>query len=68
MDFFGYETYEKLIWTSCEGFRNTNTIRKQGITQININNTYGSSTLGFGCSPHKDDFDILSEYLVSCRL
>ena len=30
-EFVGYETCDKLIWTSGEGLRNTNTISKQGI-------------------------------------
>ena len=30
MEFVGYETCEKLIWTSGESCRNTNTTRKQG--------------------------------------
>ena len=36
MKFVGYETCEKLIWTSDEGFRNTNTISKHGITKFGI--------------------------------
>ena len=31
MDFVGYETCDRLIWTSGEGCINTNTISKQGI-------------------------------------
>ena len=65
MRFIGYETHEKLIGTSCEGFRIINTISKQGIQKSNINKTYTSSTLGFSCSTHKETCDILSEYLVS---
>ena len=30
--------------------------------------TYSSSTLGFGCYPHKDSCDISSKYLLSHRL
>ena len=63
MEFVDYETCDKLIWTVREGCRNTNTISKQGIPKININMTYPSSTLGFGCYPYKDTCDILSEYL-----
>ena len=37
--FIGYETCDKLIWTSGEGCRNTNTISKQGIPKINPNKT-----------------------------
>ena len=48
-EFFGYETSDKLIWKPGEGFRNKNTISKEGIPKININMTYNSSTLGFGC-------------------
>ena len=36
MDFFGYETCDKFIWTSGEGYRNKNKIIKQGIPKINI--------------------------------
>ena len=53
-----YDTCEKLIWTSSEGFRNTNPIRKQGIPKSYMNKTSPSSTLGFGCSQHKDTCDI----------
>ena len=42
MDFVGYETREKLIWTSGEGCINTNTISKLGIPKININKKYPS--------------------------
>ena len=38
MEFVGYETCE-IIWTSGEGFRNTNTISKQVIPQSNMNKT-----------------------------
>ena len=65
MEFVGYEACDKLIWTSGEGCTNKNAISKQGITKININMTYPSSTLGFVCYPHKDTCDILSEYLFS---
>ena len=58
IEFFGDETHEKIIWTSCEGCRNKNTISKQGITRININKKSPSSTSNFGCSPHKDTCDI----------
>ena len=67
MEFVGYEKCDKLIWASGEGIRNTNKISKQGIHKSCINTVSPSSTLGFGCSPHKDTCDILSEYLVSCR-
>ena len=65
MDFAGYETCEKLLCKPGEGFRNTNTIRKQGITKINMNMKSPSERLGFGCFPCKYTCDILSEYLVS---
>ena len=66
MEFVGYETCEKIMWKSGEGLINTNAISKQGIPKINIKKTSPSSTLGFGCSPHKYNCDILSEYLVLC--
>ena len=65
MEFLGYDTREKLIWTSGEGSRNTNKIIRQGSPKTHTNKVYPSSTLGFGCSPHKNTCDILSEYLVS---
>ena len=68
MEFFGYEICEKLIWTSGEGVRNTNTTRKQGIPKINMNMTSPPLTLVFGCSSHIETSDILWEYLVSHRL
>ena len=61
MDFIGNETCGKLIWVSDEGYRNTNTIRKQGIPKSDIKKTYPSSTLGFGCSPPKDICDIFQK-------
>ena len=63
-EFVGYETCEKLIWTSGEGCRNKNITSKQVITKSSINKTSTSSTLGFGCYLHKDNWDILSEDLV----
>ena len=48
--------------------RNKNTIRKQGITKINIKTTSLPEKLGFGYSPYNDTCDILSENLVSQRL
>ena len=68
MEFFSYETYDKLILTSGEGCRNTNTISKKCIPKSNINKTSPSSTLSFSCSPHKETCDILLEHLVSQRL
>ena len=68
MKFVGYKIWQRLMWTSGEGFKNTNKIIKQGITKININKTSPSSTLDFCWSPHTDTCDILSEYLVSHRL
>ena len=68
IEFVGYETCNKLIWTSGEGLRNTDTTRKQVINKSNMNKKYHFSTLGFGCSPHKDTNDILSEDFVSHRL
>ena len=52
LEFFGYETCDKLIWKSDTVFRNKNTIIKQGIPKININNTSPASTFCFGCSPY----------------
>ena len=66
MDFIGYDTRDKLIWTSGEGWRITNTNSKQGIPKNNINKTSTLSTLGFVCSPDKDTRDIFSEDFVSC--
>ena len=60
MKFVGYETCDKLIWTSGKGYRNTNTISKQGFQKSNMNMTSPSETLGFVCSQHKDTCDILS--------
>ena len=54
MDFFGYETCENLLWKSGEGYRNTNATSKKVIPKINMNMTYNSATLGFGCFPHKE--------------
>ena len=54
IELLGYETRDKLIWTSGEGCRNTNTIGNQRILNSNINMTSNSSTLGFGCYPHND--------------
>ena len=65
MELVGYETCDKLIWTSGEGCRNKYTIIKHGITKTNIKKISPSSTLGFGCSPLENTFDILSEDLVS---
>ena len=39
MGFVGYETGDKLIWTSGEGCRHINTISKQVIPKINTNIT-----------------------------
>ena len=64
IDFIGYEKCDKLICTSGECCRNTNTISKQEIPKSNINKIYTSSTLGFGCSPYKDTCNILSGYFV----
>ena len=61
MEFVGYKTCDKFIWTSGEGSIITNKIRKQGIPKINMNMTYPSETLGFSCYPHKYTYDILSE-------
>ena len=65
MQFVGNETCDKTIWTSGEGFRNTNKTRKQRIPKSNTNKTSTSSTLGFGCYLHKDTCDILSEDFAS---
>ena len=63
--FVGYETCDKLILTSSEGFININITSKQSIPKSNTNMTSPSATLGFGCSSHKDTCDILSENLVT---
>ena len=62
MDYIGNETYGELIWVSDEGYINTNTIRKQVTPKSDIKKTYPSSTLGFGCSPHKDICDIFKRF------
>ena len=59
MEFFGYETCDILIWTSGEGWRNTNTIVKQDIPKNNMKKTYPSSTLSF--FPH------ISTRVISCQ-
>ena len=51
MEFFVYETCDKLIWTSGEGSRITNEIIKQLNPKTNINKVSTARTLGFGCSP-----------------
>ena len=63
MEFVGYDTSDKLIWTSGNGFSNTNTIRKQGISKINMNMTSTSVISGFICSPLKDTCNILFKIL-----
>ena len=68
MEFVGYEICETLIWTSGEVIRITNKTSKKGSPKTDINNISPSSTLGFGCSPHKDTCDMLSENLVSSRI
>ena len=60
MGFFGYDTRDKLIWTSGESKRITNKTSKKVIPKNHINKITPSSKLGFGCSPHKDIFDIFS--------
>ena len=64
MEFVGSEIFDK----SGEGCRNINTIIKQVIPKSNMNRAYSSSTLSFGCYPHKETCDILSHDLVSNRL
>ena len=64
MDSVGYATREKLRWTSVKYGRITNKTSKKGSYKTHINNIYPSKTLGFGCSPHKDTCDILSEDLI----
>ena len=66
-EFVGYETRDKLLCISGKGRRNTNAIIKQVITKTNMNTKYPSETLVFGCYPHKDTYDILSEILSSER-
>ena len=61
MEFVGYDTHEKLIWTSGEGNIIKNKIIKQGITKTQTNKISPSSKLGFGCSPHKGTCDIFSK-------
>ena len=67
MEFVGYETRDKLIWTLGEGCRNTNTTSNQGIPKSNMNMTSPSSTFGFCFYPHKETCDIFPEDLVSHR-
>ena len=64
MEFVGYEKCEKFIWTSGEGNIIKNKISKQEITKNHINKISPSSTLGFCCSPYKENCDILSELFV----
>ena len=47
MEFFGYHTCEKIIWTSGEGSIIKNKIRKQGSHKTHMNNISPTSTLGF---------------------
>ena len=68
MEFVGYETCEKLIWKSGEGCTSKNKTSKQGIIKSNTNKTSPSSTLGFGCYPHKETCDILPEYFFELIL
>ena len=68
MEFVGDVTRDKLISTSCEGFRNKNIISKEGIPKSNMNMTSPSSKLELGCSPHKGTCDLFSDDLVSHRL
>ena len=65
MKFFGYETFEKLVWTSGECNKITDKISKQVIPENHTNKIPPSSKLGFGFSPNKETCDILSEDLVS---
>ena len=44
MEFVGYDTCEKSIWTSGEGIIITDKIRKQGIPKTHTNKIYPSST------------------------
>ena len=62
MNCVGYETRDKLICTPGKCCITTNTTRKEVIPKTNTNKTPPSSTLGFGCSSHKDTSDIFSEY------
>ena len=59
MEFFGYDTCDKLIWTSSEVSIITNKTNKQVIPKTHTNKAYLSPTFGFGCSPHKYTCDIL---------
>ena len=68
MEFVGYETYDKLMWTSVKGYRKTNTISKQGFPNRNMNMTSPSGKSSLGSSAHKDTCDIMSESLVSQKL
>ena len=63
MEFVDYDTCDKLIWTSGEVSIITNKMSKQGIAKTNIKKVSTTSTLSFGCYPHKETCDILSEDL-----
>ena len=60
MGLVGYETCDKLIWTSGEVFINKNTISKQLIPKSIINKISPSSTL-FLVFPH------ISTLVISCQ-
>ena len=66
MEFFGYDTCDKLIWKSGEVSININKIIKQIISKSHDNKISNSYIFGFGCSPYKKNCDILSEDLVLC--
>ena len=61
MEFVAYKTCDKLRFISNKGCRNKKTIIKPFIPKSDINKTCSSSIFIFGCSPHTDTCDILSE-------
>ena len=44
MEFVGFETCEKLMWTSVRGHKNKNKSSKQGIPKSNMDTTSPSAT------------------------
>ena len=63
MEFVFYDTCDRLLWISGEGSRIKIKISKEVIPKTHTNKIYTPITLSFGCSPHKDNCDILSEDL-----
>ena len=68
IEFFGYDTSDKLIWTSGKGCSNANIIIKQGIPKRNMNVTFTSENIEFGCSSYIVFCDILLVNFLSQRL